>query len=222
MEEVALCFYLKWVEHIIFNEISLIVSHPFMKLKSVENSEIRKKIVAGRKRIKEESKHKRIEKPKEPLGAVDRFLIWGIPIFATLVLLSEKKCDYIVMGAIWLMDIFVITFLYTSGTIERLSYVFTNVALMMSGENLRNLHLLPQLLTPEQWGVVLPANMGALFCIWFLWIRRTSDPVDQSRKWDVTLLTMLSANGAAYAYKNGITLYEIVHRASILLRLVGI
>ena len=186
-------------------------------------AELKKKIIAGRRKRKQEFKEAHQSKNTRPktLSSLDWIILVGTPLFCTFVIAFEAKCDFLVLFTLWMVDFLLGKFFYTPGIVEKLGYIMTNIMILINGEKILKYHLLYNLMRPRSWILLLCANILGLLSSWLLWIRHGRSKNEKMWRWDIISVAILIANTLVYVHIAGISFHELSHRATSLLRLFG-
>eukprot|EP00759_Apiculatamorpha_spiralis_P046563 PhF_6_TR42877/c0_g1_i1/m.64959 len=189
----------------------------------MDHADIKRKILEGKKRQKEELLAAKEEEDVqlENLSGVDRAVLLGVPFMCTAVLLGEPHIDFLVIGLLLGIDAVFFYLFYVPGVMERASYFVLNLCIMLSGDRIRELDKLPDLMSPVNWAIVITSNVAIVCTFYFAWIRYGEKKQDRSQRWDVALIVTLCLDMAALMYFGGVTAHELIYRTATIRKLFG-
>jgi len=185
--------------------------------------DIRKKIVEGRRRAKEAARQSKEDEETEieNLSSTDWCIICGAPSVCAVILLGEPEIDVVVLGLMLVIDVLFFFTVYAPGKLERFSYILSNIVILLSGDKVRELYLLPQALTPLQWVLLLSYNAISLLSFWYVWIRTVTKRSERIQRWDIALVLLALSNTALAVLFGGVSIHQIMYRMAFLKKLVG-
>ena len=126
---------------------------------------IRKRIIEGKARDKSSQSY--LRKMRSEWSQLDKLLLLGCPFFSITILLCENEVESFLIGITILVNVLFCAFLENFSVLEKITYVLLNVAVITSGDKIKDFSWIKNYITYKE---VLFTAIVNLFSVCFLWL----------------------------------------------------
>ena len=181
--------------------------------------EIRRKVLAGRRRAKLQDTTARISQNK--FTKAECALLLGCPLLSLCVLFGEPTVDPVVVAAIVGLNLFFFVFLETFSAFEKVTLVLLNVAILASGDRIRNLRHIAETVTLHDCLCAAALNAAIALACWFT-APKTFRDSNRSQFWDAVFALCCVCDLALALYAGKIAAHDIVRVLTQMKRLLPV